>query len=52
MVLDIPSGLTKLRCNFIERVAFHEVQPQGLTLVLRQFVEHPTQYSVSKGSVD
>src|SRR5258708_23252536 len=52
MVLDIPSGLTKLRCNFIERIAFHEVEPQGLTLVLRQCFKHLLKASVSQPSLN
>jgi len=49
-VLDISSGLTEICCNFIKRVAFHEMQPQGLTLVFRQGVEHLLKAFVSKPS--
>jgi hypothetical protein len=51
-VFDIPPGLADLGGNFIERIAFHKVQTEGLALILRQFRKYLLHASVSESSVD
>jgi len=38
MISDVGVGLTQLFGNFFERVAFKEMQPEGLSLIVRQFL--------------
>jgi hypothetical protein len=48
MVPDVALGLTEHFCDLVQRVAFDEVQPKGLLLVLRQGSEHFLQVQFDK----
>jgi hypothetical protein len=37
-MLDISSGLTEFRCDFGQAVALKEMEPQGLALAGREFL--------------